>query len=92
MRRSWCVLILAVVLIIPATTQAQNQLQDMPGFDKYEAMNQAIRGQGLVTGGTISRILWSEDGNSLFYAKGEDHYRVNLRNLRITTGNTQSLH
>jgi len=59
----------------------------MPGYDKYQAMNEAMR--GLVTGGAISDsrgraiIIWAEDGSAVYYVKGEQHYRVNLQNLTI---------
>ncbi|MCK4772545.1 MAG: DPP IV N-terminal domain-containing protein [Candidatus Latescibacteria bacterium] len=87
MRRSWCVLVLAAILIIPNVTRAQTEFENMPGYDKYQAMNEAMR--GLVTGGAISDslgrtiIIWAEDGSAAYYVKGEQHYRVNLQNLTI---------
>ncbi len=84
MRRSWSIYVLAAVILLPLTTQAQNRFETMPGYDKYRAMGD-VMGE-LVVGGTLDArpgILWSEDGNYLYYAKQGTHYRVNLRSMRI---------
>lgn len=82
MRRSWFVPVLIAILIIPCITSAQTEFEHMPGYDKYTAMAEASR-EGIVTGGTISRPLWSEDGTSLYFLKGERHFRVNLSDLTM---------
>ncbi len=83
MRRSWFVSVLIAVLVITCTASAQTEFEHMPGYDKYAAMVEASRGEGIVTGGIISRPLWSEDGTFLYFLKGERHFKVNLRDLTM---------
>ena len=69
-----CSLLIAVV-VVPAL--AGGRLDAHPRFDRYTFMreNQAK----LVTGGTIRRVEWSEDGSTLTYQRdGETKYSVDL--------------
>ncbi len=85
MRRSWSLFVLAAVILLPITTQAQNRFETMPGFDQYEAVGQVVgRGGTLAGSGGITGPIWSEDGRTLYYEKAGSHFRVNLRNLRLT--------
>ncbi len=85
MRRSWSLFVLAAVILLPLTTQAQNRFQTMPGYDQFEAMGQVLgRGGALSGSGSITSPIWSEDGNTLFFQKADSHFKGNLRNLRIS--------
>lgn len=82
MRRSWCAFLVLATFLLTPVALAQNELPNMPGYDKYTWMSQNLR--DLVTGGVITQVQWSEDGSSLFYQKSDKHYRVDLKNLTIT--------
>jgi len=85
MRRSWSLYILAAVILLPLTTQAQNRFQTMPGAEQAGRIGEALGREGpLYQSGFISSPIWSENGNTLFFQKGGEYFQVNLRNLRVT--------
>ncbi len=82
MRHSRIPLLLIALFLIAPLAHAQTELPNMPGYEQYQWMTQN-RGD-LVTGGVIANTQWSDDGRFLFYAKGEQHFRVDLRDFSIT--------
>ncbi len=74
--------LLAVALLAPVAL-AQNQIENMPGYERYNWMRQNSR--SLVSGGTVDNVIWSEDGRALFFTRGEETMRVDLRSLEMRT-------
>ena len=67
MRTSLSLTALIAGLFLSLPTTAQDRYASLPGFDQYQHIQQVQR--NLITGGTISRVRWSNDGRWLTFTR-----------------------
>ena len=77
------------VLAVSATALAQENLSEMPRYDRYQRIGAQARGS--LSGGTVQAV-WAEDGRSFKYRLGDKWYAFDVakRDSKETTAPTQT--
>lgn len=74
--------VFGLLCFITAATHAADRLDEQPGYERYTFVRENL--SKLVTGGTLSKLKWSEDGKELLYTRGEQRYCLDLMTGTIT--------
>src|SRR5680860_422155 len=67
--------VLLLSFLAPQSIQAQDRIQGMPGYERYQEVSPQIRGS--IVSGALS-VTWAEDGGSFEYGRDGKLYRFDI--------------